>query len=56
MKKEINKSATKQAIFDKCDSTFGLSIKKELFDSRIITDEQYLEACKFVRIEPIYKQ
>lgn len=56
MKKEIDKSATKQAIFDKCDSTIGLSIKKELFDSKIITDTDYLEACEFVKIKPIYKQ
>lgn len=53
--KRINKKLTKQAIFDKCDSSIAYSIDKKKFDEKIRTDKDYLDACKFVNIEPIYQ-
>ena len=51
---KLDKKATRQAIFDKCDSSISLSIDKGGFDAKNFSVKDYKEICEEIRIEPIY--
>tara|TARA_R110000772_G_C13310268_1_gene440096 strand:+ start:25028 stop:25192 length:165 start_codon:yes stop_codon:yes gene_type:complete len=50
----LNKVRTKNAIIKKAQASFGMSIDVDGFKKKIRTNADILEACVFVRVEPIY--
>lgn len=51
----LDKKATKEAIIEKARSSDNMSINIEKFNETVNTPKDILDACKFCRMEPIYK-
>jgi hypothetical protein len=57
--KKVNKSATIQAILDKCNSGIGWSIKLDEFNKKIAGpggDEFLIDAAGFCEVDVIYEK
>jgi len=52
---KIDVRATQNAIIEKATSSRTMSIDVKEFRKKITSKEDLEEACKFVRVEPIYK-
>ena len=54
MARKLNKKATGKRIIDKAQSSRSMSIDADNFWKKITTIKDFLDACSFVRVEPIY--
>lgn len=51
---KINKLLTRKLIIKKAKESRTMKINIELFDEKIVSDDDYRSACKYVRVKPIY--
>jgi len=52
--KKLNKKATGNKIISHANSSISMSIDAKAFWQKFKTDKDFLDACEFCRIEPIY--